>query len=193
MPDVMEQVLMQAVRAQPGIHFRALARACDVRSSGALRAHLDRLVSLGLLSEVPDGRFKRFFVMGAHDPMLDDSIARFSRQVPLTIGKLLLAQPLNRTQLRRLVGCADSTLGYHLTRMVQVGDVERTGTRTGGHYQIRDEQRVRRTIVHMASLAHPTQAPNLLRGTQAALSRPGTTGGEVVPPRAAASTDITLA
>lgn len=152
--------LEKAVRENPGIHFRALARVASVRSSGALRTQLDHLLVEGRIMEVPDGRFKRFFVVGAHDPALGTTIARFSREVPHTIGRLLLQQPLNRTQLRRLVGCADSTLGYHLTRMVQMGDVERTGSRTGGHYRVRDEQRIRSTLLQMA--LDPAQPTNLL-------------------------------
>lgn len=114
------------VRQSPGIHFRGLARAARVTSAGQLRHHLDRLGRRGALIEVEDGRFKRFFVPGDHDARVRQGLTRFARRVPRLIGHLLMKRPLNRTQLRRHLGCADSTLGYHLTRMVKAGDLTRT-------------------------------------------------------------------
>ncbi|MEA3190150.1 MAG: hypothetical protein QOD77_732 [Thermoplasmata archaeon] len=119
--------LCHIVRASPGIHFRGLERAASLHSNGQLRHHVDRLARQGLLVEVKDGRFSRFFVTDGHEPQLRPGMARLARPVPRQIAQLLLAGPLARTELRRRLGCADSTLGYHLTRMLQAGDLERQG------------------------------------------------------------------
>ena len=145
------QSIRRAVAAQPGIHFRGLGRAAHVSSAGQLRHHLDRLERQGVVVEIQDGRYKRFFVAGEQDPKLRPEIARFSRVVPRRIAKLLLASPMNRTQLRRSLGCADSTLGYHLARMVLLGDLAKTRGVNCCNYSLTREELVRRMLAMDAS------------------------------------------
>lgn len=130
--------LLRIVREQPGIHFRALGRQAGLTSSGQLRHHLDRLADLGALAEVKDGRFSRFFSGGDDDPHLRQRQARLSRPVPNLIARLLGDRPMSRTELRRRLGCADSTLGYHLNRLVQVGDIQRRIGPNGHEYALSD-------------------------------------------------------
>lgn len=145
-PSPVSRSIQQAVKAQPGIHFRGLARAAHVTSAGQLRHHLDRLERQGVLVEIPDGRYKRFFVAGDQDPGLRLEMARFSRPLPRQIAKLLLRDTMNRTELRRSLDCADSTLGYHLARMVALGDLLRTRNPSDCLYSLTDSERVRRIL-----------------------------------------------
>jgi len=151
--------IRQAVKAQPGIHFRGLGRAAHVSSAGQLRHHLDRLERAGLIVEVADGRYKRFFVAGEQDPRLRAEMARFSRPVPRLIAKLLLSSPMNRTQLRRSLGCADSTLGYHLARMVALGDLARLRNPTSCLYSLTNGEGVRKMLLQ-ASPVPPLPPPS---------------------------------
>jgi predicted transcriptional regulator len=130
--------LLRIIREQPGIHFRALGRQAGLTSSGQLRHHLDRLADLGAIAEVKDGRFSRFFGGGDEDPDLRQRQARLSRPVPNLIARLLADRPMSRTELRRRLGCADSTLGYHLNRLVQVGDIQRRIGLNGHEYALSD-------------------------------------------------------
>jgi hypothetical protein len=130
--------LLRIIREQPGIHFRALGRQAGLTSSGQLRHHLDRLADLGAIAEVKDGRFSRFFGGGEEDPDLRQRQARLSRPVPNLIARLLADRPMSRTELRRRLGCADSTLGYHLNRLVQVGDIQRRIGINGHEYALSD-------------------------------------------------------
>lgn len=130
--------LLRIVREQPGIHFRALGRQAGLTSSGQLRHHLDRLADLGAIAEVKDGRFSRFFAGGEEDPRVRQRQARLSRPVPNLIARLLGDRPMSRTELRRRLGCADSTLGYHLNRLVQVGDIHRRIGPNGHEYALSD-------------------------------------------------------
>src|SRR5688572_13628835 len=139
--------IRRIVREQPGIHFRGLGRAANVSSAGQLRHHLDRLARLGVLVEVQDGRYKRFFVAGAHDPKLRPEMARFARVVPRRIAQLLLESPMNRTELRRSLGCADSTLGYHLSRMVLLGDLAKERGQNCCRYSLTSEDVVRKMLL----------------------------------------------
>ena len=168
--DVAENVarlnIARVVREHPGIHFRGLGRAAQVSSAGQLRHHLDRLERDGTLVEVEDGRYKRFFVAGQHDPKVRPEIARFSREVPRRIATLLLGHSMNRTELRRSLGCADSTLGYHLSRMVMLGDLAKTRGTNCCHYSLTREELVRgilRGEADMASTAAGILPPHVPR------------------------------
>ena len=147
--------IRRAVKEQPGIHFRGLGRAAHVTSAGQLRHHLDRLERQGLIVEIEDGRYKRFFVAGDQDPKLRAEMARFSRAVPRRIARLLLVNPMNRTELRRSLGCADSTLGYHLTRMVQLGDLARTRGPSSCLYSLTSQDTVRKMLTIQGALSDP--------------------------------------
>lgn len=150
------QLLCTIVRQTPGIHFRGLARAANVSSTGQLRHHLDRLGRRGAVIEVEDGRFKRFFVPGDHDAKVRHGLARFARRVPRVIGRLLLQRAMNRTELRRSLGCADSTLGYHLSRMVTMGDLVRTPGPNCCLYSLADPEFVRELLQRHAIAQNKT-------------------------------------
>jgi len=160
------QKIQRVVLEQPGIHFRGLARAANVSSAGQLRHHLDRLERQGVLVEIEDGRYKRFFVAGEQDPKLRPEIARFSRVVPRRIAQLLLINPMNRTELRRSLGCADSTLGYHLARMVLLGDLAKSRGANCCNYSLTSEDVVRKMLAMKASSAPPEGPASVLHGPE---------------------------
>jgi DNA-binding transcriptional ArsR family regulator len=163
--------LLRIIREQPGIHFRALGRQAGLTSSGQLRHHLDRLADLGAVAEVKDGRFSRFFGGGEEDPNLRARQARLSRPVPNLIARLLADRPMSRTELRRRLGCADSTLGYHLNRLVQVGDIQRR-IGPGGHEYVLSDPSV--TPPELPWRTPPATAPSA--------APPASTPGEVLDP-----------
>ncbi len=138
--------LYHIVKEQPAIHFRGLKRAADLSSNGQLRHHLDQLESENALIEVEDGGYTRYFIPGEYNPELRNGLARFARSVPRTIGKLLLNGPLSRTELREALGCADSTLGYHLNRMMELGDLERDPRPNRTLYKLVDPPFVARVL-----------------------------------------------
>lgn len=138
--------LYQIVKERPAIHFRGLKRAADLSSNGQLRHHLDQLENEDALVEVEDGGYTRYFIPGEYRPELRDGLARFARRVPRTIGKLLVNGPLSRTELREALGCADSTLGYHLNRMMDLGDIERDPHPDRTLYRLKDPAFVTRVL-----------------------------------------------
>lgn len=153
--------ICRVVTEQPGIHFRGLERAASLSSAGQLRHHLDRLVRQGRLVEVTDGGYKRYFLVGDHDRTLRPSLARFARPLPRRIATLLLARSMNRTELRRALGCADSTLGYYLKRMVRNGDLVREQGRNCCQYALADPEMVRQVLVMHGHrpVVSPTRRP----------------------------------
>ncbi|MHB8633179.1 MAG: winged helix-turn-helix transcriptional regulator [Thermoplasmatota archaeon] len=154
------RAILEAVRQNPGIHFRALARAAHVHSAGQLRHHLDRLRRQQLMVELEDGGYKRFFAAGSERAALRPHMARFSRQVPRRIGQLLLERPMNRSELRETLGCADSTLSYHLNRMLQAGDVAKARQAHICRYSLTNHDVVRQVLAtEGASLETAPAAP----------------------------------
>lgn len=142
MSEVASQ-LHSIIQKSPGIHFRSLGREAHLSSVGQLRHHLDSLRRQGAIVELEDGRFKRYFAAGAHEPRIRKGLARFSRPIPKRIAMLLLNRPMNRTEIRRSLGCADSTLGYHLNRMVELGDLTRDRGRNCCLYSLTEPDFIR--------------------------------------------------
>lgn len=135
--------LYDAVRANPGIKFRALGRAVDIRSMGQLRHHVDRLCRSGMIVELTDGGFRRYCVPGHHDSSIDPLFSRLARPAVQRIARLLLAGALTRTTIRKALGCSDSTAGYHLSRMVDNGDLAKIRVDNRCFYAVVDADRMR--------------------------------------------------
>ncbi|MCA1819364.1 MAG: winged helix-turn-helix transcriptional regulator [Thermoplasmatota archaeon] len=152
------------VQQNPGIHFRGLCRAASLTSTGQLRHHLDRLARRGIVSEVADGRYRRYFP-ASHASDLQPQLARLSRPLPRRIVRLLTTGPQSRTAMRRALACPDSTLGYHLHRMLAQGDLVQQREVRGCSYALADPERVRRILAAQESalpeIAQVVEAPSL--------------------------------
>lgn len=147
--------LWHVIKQRPGIHFRALGRAAGVSSLGHLRHHLDHLERRDLVVEVEDGRYKRFFLTGEQPARVRHVLARLSRPVPRRIGRLLLGRPMTRTELRRSLGCADSTLGYHLSRMIDLGDLVKDRDGNKCHYMLSEPEAVKEALALQEGVTTP--------------------------------------
>jgi hypothetical protein len=152
-PSPVARRIHAAIQAHPGIHFRGLQRAAQVTSAGQLRHHLDRLRRLNIATELSDGGFTRYFLRDAHEA--GDRAARLSRPLARHLARALLTGPATRTQLRRDAGCADSTLGYQLRRLLAAGDLVR---REDGRYDLADAEAVRRVLRPSATTRPPRPA-----------------------------------
>lgn len=140
------QVVLDTIEASPGIHFRGLLRRAGLSSAGQLRHHLDRLRQSRRIIEVADGGFTRYFAAGAFDRRLREEMLRFSRPIARRLARLLLRGSMPRTEIRRSLRCADSTLGYYLSRMRQEGVLRRRAAEPYQHYALADPEGVRRVL-----------------------------------------------
>lgn len=138
--------LCRIIHDQPGIHFRALERAANLQSTGQLRHHIDQLQRAGTVVEVSDGGFHRFFIATDHDRRLRQRMVRFSRPLANRLARTLLRQEIGRTEIRRALGCADSTLGYYLNRMEESGDVIRRHGPNGHVFALADPEGVKEVL-----------------------------------------------
>lgn len=145
-PEGVGATVHRVIREQPGIHFRALERAAGLSSAGQLRHHLDQLSRRGHLVEVRDGGYSRFFIANDHDRHIRPLLARFARPVPRRIAKLLLRGRMTRTDIRKALACADSTLGYYLARMHRQGDLVKIQHAGSTEYDLADPEAVRKVF-----------------------------------------------
>ncbi len=152
--------LLRLIQARPGIHFRALGRAANIPSAGQLRYHLDRLRKVGLVVEAHDGKFTRFMLVDQNPARIRPAIVHLARPAAARIGRMLLHGPMRRVELRRRLGLADSTLSYHMGRLIAAGCVEKRGRSGGCEYTLVDPVLVREALaIRTGSLetGRPTQ------------------------------------
>lgn len=140
------QNLVAIIHENPGIHFRELERAAKLASTGQLRHHVDRLQRSGKIVEAQDGGFHRFFIAGDHDRRLRQRMIRFSRPLAQRLARVLLVRPMTRSEIRRTLSCAESTLGYYLCRMEEAGDIQREVSTSGHVYSLVDPDAVREVL-----------------------------------------------
>jgi predicted transcriptional regulator len=137
--------LYELVAGTPGLHLRELARLLDVDVRTALY-HLQHLERHGLIGEVEEGRYKRYFpkttngrsreIVDARDkPVL--SLLR--KRIPLAVTLALLTKRSStHADLLEHAPVAPSTLSYHLGKMARAGILDREGA----EYRLREPSRV---------------------------------------------------
>lgn len=128
------QAIRHALQAYPGMHFRGLGRRIGVTSSGQLRHHLDVLAKENVVVEVREGKFVRYYLAG-QEPKDLQVHAMLSRPVPNHIVRALQTGPMKRSTLRTIIGKSDTTMAYHLDRLLRA-DVVR---RAMGEYSLRPD------------------------------------------------------
>lgn len=113
--------LYDAIMAEPGIHFMALARRADL-SRGALDHHLRRLVAAGLIVVRKAPGCTCYFAKGTRDrhllavaPMLRSEGSR------AVLEGIRAAPGLSGRELARRLGRSASTVNYHLQRLQRAG------------------------------------------------------------------------
>lgn len=127
--DVRKRVY-DAVRKYPGIHVRGLERNLGI-SAALAQYHLKRLEEAGFVESQEQGGYTRYYPTSkgksARVTEKDQPIVGVLREeVPLHIALLLLDHgALTHTQLVERMGIAKSTLSYHLTKLAELGIVER--------------------------------------------------------------------
>jgi predicted transcriptional regulator len=146
----------ELVSESPGLHLRDLARRLNIDVRTALY-HLDQLRKHGLVAEIEEGRFKRYFPRTANGRKAEVVDARdkpvlglLRKKVPLYVTlRLLTGDPASHGDLQAQAGVSGSTLSYHLGRMDRVGML----TKQDGAYALRDPERV----AHLLYTYRPTQ------------------------------------
>ncbi len=121
--------IFEAVRQNPGVHFRGLQRLVDMRA-GVLSYHLVYLVDKGLLTMNKERDFTRYFPGGRLDREKQRMLSALRQEIPRGIILFLLANPgATHGQVLEGFTISGGTLSYHVKKLVAKGlvRVERTG------------------------------------------------------------------
>jgi predicted transcriptional regulator len=113
--------LHDAIVAEPGIHFMALARKASV-GRGALAYHLRRLEDAGLVVVRKAPGYTCFFAQGSVDWNLVSAAPLLRSEGSRAVFEAVQAAPgLSGRELARRLGRSASTVNYHLQRLQAAG------------------------------------------------------------------------
>lgn len=136
--------LYRAIEAAPGSHGRALLERLDY-AKGTLQYHLDWLEREGLVEAHDDGKFTRYYPAGEFDEpdraMLGALRRTYGRRI---IAHLAADGPLTTTELADRLEKAPSTVSWHLSRLDEVGLVEKDRRGRTVQYSLAEPRRARR-------------------------------------------------
>lgn len=126
--------ILEAVRSEPGIHFRGLQRRVDV-GRGILEHHLDKLVEAGYLAEQSADSYRCYFPNGEVDRRVMEVADRLRADGARAVLQAVTRRPgASLTELAETANISSSTVGYHLDKLVEAGLV--TKSRHGGRLAV---------------------------------------------------------
>lgn len=112
--------VMQAIEAEPGIHYQALVRAVE-KGNGVLEHHLRMLRSAGLVKERAASGYTCYFPART-DRRVMDAHAVLKSDVARRVLDICLQRPGNAVgEVAKAVGVTPKAVSYHLDRFERVG------------------------------------------------------------------------
>lgn len=121
------QAILDAVAAEPGIHFQALCRALG-KGRGVVGHHLTKLLDAGHVVRARRGGFTCYFPRGASTSSLAlAAVTALKAEGAQRLLQELLARPdRSGLELAEATGLSPSTVHYHLRRLQDAGLVAAT-------------------------------------------------------------------
>lgn len=143
--DMRRRVLATVVE-YPGLHLREIQRKLST-SARLAEYHLNRLEDLELVTSREEGGYRRFFPTHTERGALDDREKRWlgllRQEVPFGVTLYLLEHDKARhSDLLDVVPVAKSTLSHHISKMEDVGLLERQPPETGRSLRLAEPDRV---------------------------------------------------
>ena len=129
-----------AVVAEPGIHFQALARKAGV-GRGTLDHHLRKLVAAGLVTVRRSAGYTCYIAKGQVDRRLADAAPALRSEGSRAVLQAVATRPgASSRDLAAHLGLAPSTVSYHLKRLNEAGLVFGSGDGAGARLSPLGEQ-----------------------------------------------------
>ena len=159
-PELLEletrRTIYTLVLTQPGLHLREIQRRLEMHVN-LVEYHLHHLIASELVVSVHEGGYNRFFpTQSPGSGSRVDTLTSIEKRVlglmrqpmPLRIMVYLLAAS---TALHKDVcihlGCAPSTLTYHMKRLIKSNVVEQRTAGEGKGYNLADRRLVARLLM----------------------------------------------
>ena len=159
-PELLEldtrRAIYELVLAAPGLHLREIQRRLGMHVN-LVEYHLGHLIASELVVEVKDAGYSRFYP--TQTPGAGGGVDRLTSQEKRLLGLLRQPMPLRiivyllaagRAQHKQLcdhLGCAPSTLTYHMKRLIRGQVVAQVTAGEGKGYWLVDRRGVARLLV----------------------------------------------
>jgi predicted transcriptional regulator len=159
-PELLEletrRTIYNLVLSQPGLHLREIQRQLEMHVN-LVEYHLHHLVASELVVSVQEGGYNRFFP--SQSPGSGGSVDRLTSTEKRILGLLRQPMPLRimvyllaagTTQHKDVcdhLGCAPSTLTYHMKKLVKAGVVGQRTAGEGKGYSLVDRRGVARLLM----------------------------------------------
>ena len=132
--------LFEHVEANPGIHFRQLARDLDMET-GLLQYHLDELEDYGVLESEDHQGKRRMFVSRKLDEEERAILAVLRYETTREILLYLLENgPARNGAIADAVGVTPPTISWHLSNLVEKGVAEAVEEGRTTRYRVTNEE-----------------------------------------------------
>ena len=123
--------IYELIEEFPGLHMREIKRRTDM-SMNLVRYHLGQLKKYGVVEEVEEGEYKRYYPkQGERRVDFEDKryLALLREEIPLSVVVYLLSEdePVSHGDIKEELDIAASTLSYHLKKMRKKGLLEKQG------------------------------------------------------------------
>jgi predicted transcriptional regulator len=134
------------ITMSPGLHFREIQRRTGM-ASGQCTYHLDRLQKVGLVKASVDGNHVRYYPHAGMDGR-ERRVLELARQksVRHILLYLLRFGRLNHEQLANSLGLSQSTVTWHLSRLVEGRIIDKEVLGRKSFYSVNDPPLVKMII-----------------------------------------------
>lgn len=127
--------IIDAVLADPGIHFNELSRQCDL-VPGQLEWHLDVLTSYGVITKRSVGQYVVYIPVFPRNPLDNLDLALAKSKTTLQVFRVIENMPgITATEIARDLEMAKSSVKYHVDKLQENGLI--TSTRNGRRLELR--------------------------------------------------------
>lgn len=150
------RTIYNLVLTQPGLHLREIQRRLSLHVN-LVEYHLHHLLANELVARVEEGGYTRYYPTQA--PGTGGDIDRLTSHEKRVLGLLRQPMPLRiivyllatgHAQHKDVcdhLGCAPSTLTYHMKKLVRLGIVEQRTAGKGKGYSLPDRREVARLLM----------------------------------------------
>ena len=111
--------IINAVLAEPGIHFNELKRQCNLQT-GQLRWHINLLESYGILQMHKIGQYNTYFPTISENPITEADIPIIKSKSTLKILKMIEDVPgITASRIAKILGLGRNTVKYHIDKLIE--------------------------------------------------------------------------
>jgi predicted transcriptional regulator len=159
-PELLEletrRAIYNLVHTHPGLHLREIQRQLGMHVN-LVEYHIHQLIASELVVSVQQGGYNRFFP--AQAPGSGQQVDRLTSQEKRVLGMMRQPMPLRimvyllatgssqHKDVCEHLGCAPSTLTYHMKKLVKAQIVVQTTAGDGKGYHLTDRRSVARLLM----------------------------------------------